>query len=440
MSRHHPMASMQASPYSPRKAIALLRSPTTTYLAAAALARVGAIALVPLYARRLSREEYGDYTLAQTMVTLVPAIFTLGLSAAVPRAFFGEKDAKDGLRSAGDVAVWSLVACLSFGLITLAGLAFVQIGDGHGLFEPFRLRLVIIAGMGGTLSSIPSVVLRAARRPTQAALFQLFEFFLITSLGVLFVGVFHRGFDGAIESLTGAYLVTGLVGAWFVLFRLRGRLRVTPLKRWFRFGLPFVAHFLASWLQQVSDRWTLKFVGFESALGAYAMANQITSPMLMTTYAWNDDAVAKLGEARRAGGIPALKVILRRIRLQYLLSGVVPGVLILVAMPALPWIIGNKFPDVYWMVPFLIVANLFDTQYYPAHAVLYFGDRTDFNAYVTVVSAVLNVSGNLVLVPRFGVPGAIATRIATLTLRALAVQVLAASVLRVATGKVASNP
>lgn len=434
------MASTQVSPYSPRKAFALLRSPTTTYLAAAALARVGAIVLVPLYARRLSREEYGDYTLAQTMVTLVPAIFTFGLSAAVPRAFFGEKDPKDGLRSAGDVSVWSLVMCLSFGLITLSGLGFAHIGDPHGLFQPTRLRLVILAGMGGTLSSIPSVVLRATQQPTRAAFFQLLEFFLITSLGLLFVGVFHRGFDGAIESLTAAYLLSGSVGAWFVLFQLRGRLRIEPLKRWFRFGLPFVPHFLAAWLQQVSDRWTLKFVGFESELGTYAMANQITSPMLMTTYAWNDNAVAKLGEERRAGGVSALKAALRRIQLQYLLSGVVPALLILIAMPLLPWIIGNKFPDVYWMVPFLIVANIFDTQYYPAHAILYFGDRTDLNPYVTVASALFNVGGNLVLVPRFGVPGAIVVRMATLTLRALALQILARVVLRNAERRGANGP
>src|SRR5438874_10950083 len=103
-----------------RKMINLLRSPAFVYLVAGALSRVGALVLIPLYTRALSREDYGDYALALSIVAICPTLLTLGLTSSIPRAFFGQSDREQATRQAGDVAACAIVCAF--------GMAFVVYG------------------------------------------------------------------------------------------------------------------------------------------------------------------------------------------------------------------------------------------------------------------------------------------------------------------------
>src|ERR1700746_554564 len=75
--------------------------PAGIYFGATLLARAGAVLLIPIYTRRLTREEYGDYALAQTMIAFLPTLLSLGLLSAMARYYYDDKDVAASRDKAG---------------------------------------------------------------------------------------------------------------------------------------------------------------------------------------------------------------------------------------------------------------------------------------------------------------------------------------------------
>jgi O-antigen/teichoic acid export membrane protein len=395
-----------------------LRSPVTIYLGVAIASRGVSFFLIPLYARKLTVVEYGDFVLAQTAIGLLPMVLTLGLVSAVPRAFFREKERAEGMRRAGNVGAWAAVLGLATAaLIELAILAFFpeRATSSVGRMEA---SCVVLAAVGAALTSIPSVLYRAAQRPMQAAAFQTVEALSIAGFTVYFVVLRGMGLRGAVLGLTSAYALNGLVALFVIFGVLEGRPRRTELVDLLRFAFPFVPHHAANWAQQASDRWILKSSGYDAILGAFALAGQVLSPATMTLTAFHDYASARMGEAFREDGIVGLGVACRRQRRQYLLSALLPTVACVLMVPLLPYVVGRSYTAAFWTLPVLAIIGLIDSQYYPNSNVLYYSERTKLIPRVTVATAVANVAFNVALIPTLGLVGALIARGATILLRA----------------------
>ena len=66
----------------------VLSSPAFIYLAGGALARAGAIFLIPLYTRRMSVDQYGGYALVTSLLALLPLFLSCGMTATLSKAYF----------------------------------------------------------------------------------------------------------------------------------------------------------------------------------------------------------------------------------------------------------------------------------------------------------------------------------------------------------------
>src|SRR5690349_19047870 len=96
--------------------IGAFRGPLAIYLGASILARVGSFVLIPLYTRKLTEAEYGEYALAQTIVNILPIFLTLGIFIAIPRYFYdGTKE--ESHAKAASVARWLLVLTAIGGVV-----------------------------------------------------------------------------------------------------------------------------------------------------------------------------------------------------------------------------------------------------------------------------------------------------------------------------------
>src|SRR4029079_18904877 len=102
-------------------------------------------------------------------------------------------------------------------------------GTGN-LMHRWELSCVLLAGIGSTLSGVPSVYLRTAQKPLAAGAFQLGEFLAVALLGILFVGPMGRGLRGALEALGLASALNGLAAAGFIFFYLHGPCRRAELR------------------------------------------------------------------------------------------------------------------------------------------------------------------------------------------------------------------
>ena len=101
--------------------LSLWKSPAAVYLGASVLARAGSLLLIPLYTRRLTSKST-DTTRSFSLCSLFsrPSC-PLGSIAAIPSAYFSEKDRAAGKRRASEVARWIALISLGGGSASACG-------------------------------------------------------------------------------------------------------------------------------------------------------------------------------------------------------------------------------------------------------------------------------------------------------------------------------
>ncbi len=398
--------------------LAVLRSPTLVYLGASVLGRLGAILLIPLYTKRLTQEEFGLLSLAGTLQTLGSLLFTFGLTSALSKVYF---DTPAGQTAEGRVAaVARTMLSLAGGWLLVLGAAVALLWptEGVGGFTPHRVVMVLAASAGTAAYAIPDAWYRARRLAWQAAGLNLVAFTLSVGLSLYLVLDHERGLDGALEATCFAQLA---VGAWGVLFTLRlgepDRAGLS-LRELLGFSLPFVPHFLASWAFSVGDRWALKGIGQDALLGLYALGQQLSTPIPLVASAFNDAEAAKLGQTVRDEGASAsLARELTRGVPRYLAVTALPYVALLLAWPLLRWGLGERFEAGLVLLPFVGLAAVLESAYYPPVNVLFYAGRTGWIPVVTVTSAVISIGLSAGLTFVWGIPGLVAARLSSAVLR-----------------------
>ena len=359
-----------------------------------------------------------DYAIAQTLISILPILMSFGLVSAVPKFFFQEKDPRVGRVHASTVARWTVVI-VALSLLMSCSINFIA--DLHiGSLRAWDLFRVLIAGAGSAIATIPSIFLRAAQRAYAAASFQLFQLVTLTTSGFILVSHYSRGLRGAVEAMGVAYGLDGVVAIIFIALVMRGPLSSERLRQSLRFSLPFIPHYLATWLQGASDRWTMKFAGDGAELGPYALAIQLSAPSNMAVSAWNDADSAQMGERVRAFNLSAVARTLPRTQLAYLAVAASSSMLVVVGTPLLAWLVGKDFVSGLTYLPWIGLAIVLEALYYPNANVVYFSGHTRLIPLVTICSAITMTLLSIILIPRFGVRGAVTARCIAAAVRSVA--------------------
>jgi O-antigen/teichoic acid export membrane protein len=401
-----------------RKVVSYATSNPMLYLSAAVLGRLGTIILIPLYTKRLTQSEYGGYALAATLLSLLPSLFSLGLGAAITKVFFDapKGDLAESQRGVGAVARGLISTALALGAVAEV-VVVLAVPHGVSLLSQRQLVVVVAGAVCTAIGFIPDLYFRAAQRAKSAITMQLGQLLITATAGILFVGKWHRGLDGAIEAAVSGQLVMALVGMGFAL-KFRGLDAISTTRRLLLFSITFVPHLLATWLQDMADRWVLSTYGSGKDLGVYYVACQLLSPIPLVIAAWNNAENPKMGEHFRENGNQALLDMLPRELRRYLAAGIVPAILVLSAMPIVPYFVGDRFRDATSLMPFLALGYVIDAVYYPAGNVVFFAGKPWAIPVVTVATALSGLALAFALLRAFGVPGLIAARILTSATRA----------------------
>ncbi len=401
--------------------LALWKSPAAIYLGAAILSRAASLFLIPLYTRRLTVEEYGRYALFLTLLAFLSTFLSAGLLSAIPTEYFSDKDHAVGKRRASEVSRWIALLVLGGATLSLVGAGLFAANDPTSLFGRKTLSLAIVGSAGMAIGTVPWTLLRSEQRPYPAAAFQLLEFTTMTGAGLLLVLVLRRGYEGAIEAAALAPAVNALAALIYIWRLPKSGLHLKRLRAALRFALPFLPHFVAGWLLGASDLWILRRAGFALELGSYSLAAQVVAPVSMVITAWNLHMAAEMGACFRADGIPGMRSRLPGVRLTYIASAVVPGVALLLGLPLVASVVGERFESAIVFVPFLVLAILPNALYFADFQILYYSGRSWRIAGATVAAAVLTVVVGLLVIPRYGAYGAVAARVTGALVRSLVV-------------------
>lgn len=357
--------------------------------------------LLPLYTRVLTPQEYGELAVLLTISAAAITVLSFGLETAIFRSYIllrGEPDEqKNFLNSVG---VLALVAP-----ITLAAITVLLLGSTMAeLLSVSRSGFAIAmaaAAIHVSVTLVPFAILRAQERLGPFIRLTLLQVALTTGLTLLLVVVLDMGVEGWL----GAGLLSVLTVLTFGMGMLQHRWSLSVDRHHIAtallFGLPLLPHAVAHWGLSLSDRVILGAFSTSAAVGQYFLAYNFALPISTLALAMTRGtsplyAHATSSESDRAQ-LP--EVITHQVVITVLtgLAVVVLGPpLIHLAMP-------SAYAQAAAFVPWLALGTaLLGLYFIPMNVVSILAGNTRWVWTATVGAASVNVSLNLLTIPRLG--------------------------------------
>ena len=392
---------------------------------AEAVGRGAAFLLFPLLARYLGAEAYGVQMQAAAVAGVLVPIATLGLGFGVVRTTAG---AVDRLQvSARYTTTLTLILCTSLALAAGVALAAPILNT---LFFKTAWATPVIRWTAllvplGALESVVSDFYRARLRILPQSLFQIAQAVLLVASVVLALRLGGELLHVVWASIAVKGVAVVAMIAWFV-----GSGEVTPSRRGLpraeiaglvRFGLPIVVMGLSTWIMSIGDRLVIGWYLDVRQVGIYSAAYSIATLIAyVATPLWTP-LYPLMAAAVRENRREAVTGICRRYMSLFVIIGVPAVCGLSLLSPGLLRLLGTDEFAIHPLVFALIALGLLSDQIATsAHYLVYLHDDPRFLRNVTMFSGLVNLSLNLVLVPRLQILGAaIATLLAYLLLDAL---------------------
>jgi O-antigen/teichoic acid export membrane protein len=375
----------------------------TAYTASSVIAKLIAVALLPLYTRHLTRADYGAAEVLLATVVALSILVRLGIIEALLRFYFRYEDG----RERDDVVRTSFAFLLltsSVGAIVAAAFAEPL---SEFLLDRSDTELMLIAVGGLWVFTNYELLMALFRLDERARAYFAASLanVLLTVVLTVWLVVFED--EGARGLLIGNFAGTAaiLLGLVFVH---RRRIALVPkpgiLRPMLRFGFPTMPAELSLYALNFIDRIMLvRFVGLAEA-GLYSLAVKFSQVVTVVVRGFNlawpplAYSIRDDEEAKRTYAFIVTYFLLLASVLVLGLSLEARWVARALAAPA--------FFESYKAVPLVSTGATLYALYMVLVVVMGRVGRTEFNFPVTAVAAGVNVVLNLILVPSHGLVGA----------------------------------
>lgn len=379
---------------------------TLVYGLGTVLVRALAFAMLPVFTRHLTREDYGVIALATSVSSALSILFPLGLHTAINRLYTDAKDEPARRDVLGTLFLGSLIsgAVLAVAFDRLGGLASGLLPRSVP-FDPY-LRLSVWIGLATVLPYVPALFLQMRERPGTYVLLTATPALLSVAGALYEVVVLRRGAEGYLRGTLGGAAVGLLPAAWVFAREGRFRVRFDLLRRALGYGLPLVVHQGAGWILALSDRVILERAVPLDQVGLYGVGFQIASVVTVAGYAlnsaWNPFVFrsdAAEGEAARP----------RLARLATYFVAVTAAVALAVALGAgdlLRLLSAPAYREAEGVVPWLAGGLFLGAIYAIPVSFLFLRSKTTWIPILTIAAGLGSAGLNVVLAPRHGIVAA----------------------------------
>jgi O-antigen/teichoic acid export membrane protein len=378
------------------------------YTAASILSKVIAVALLPLYTRYLTPEDYGAAEVLFAAVVTASIVVRFGLIEAILRFYYQEDENPAEVVKSSFAGLFWLATLGALVLLPFAGSLSEALLDPKTAAEAGQMAELTRIAIGGlwvlTMWEFMLTLFRLEERARAYFVTTILNVLTSIALTVVLVVGFE---DGARGLLIGSYAAGGAFVLGLIVWqwrRLSLRFHRALLRRLFRFGAPTMPAEVSLYLLNFVDRLIIVrslglaeaglyslAVKFAQAVNVLVRGFQLAWPPL--AYSIRDD-----DEARR---VYATIVTLFATACAWVVAGMWLFSRWIVRALAAP-----KFFDAYEAIGLITTAVTLYALYLVLVVILGRTGRTEFNFPAAIGALVANVALNLVLVPAMGITGA----------------------------------
>lgn len=366
---------------------------------------VGLLTIV-VFTRLMTPQQYGAYALAMTVMILAHTLLFTWTEAAMARF---QARAREQADIAGHMAtIYRAWLFLALAFPVVAGLAvwIAPISDG--------LKVAVAAGLLAVVFRSLIKLVQERRRADgevgAAALLDMAQSAGGFAAGVVYVAI---GFGGG-----GPLMGMAVVAILCLIFTLRRELTMMKggksdparLREYAGYGMPVALSLILALVISSTDRFLLAGYLHEEAVGIYHAGYSLANRTLDVMFIWLGMAGGPaMVAALERGGRAALAATARE-QASFMVLLTLPAAVgvALVAGPLAQVMVGEALVEgAAHVTPWIAVGAFFSgvTTYY-LHQAFTLGQRTKLLSVAMTIPAGLNLALNLVLIPRFGIDGA----------------------------------
>jgi len=395
------------------KDIARLSRQTIIYGMGHMLTKVVSFLLLPFLTHQLPPSEFAVFILFGMAISVVIEFLRLGLDVSLLRDYVLEKELQQRKVIFSTIfytalAFSTLIAILLWSMPeTWLRLIISAPEGGHPEWMVYTLRLCAGVIWLDNLSAFPLMVIRGESRAVRFASIKITGSVAQVGLTVILLAVFHRGVAGAYEANLLSSVLMMLMTLPTILKRMRPVFNWSVFTAAAAFGLPNVPNALFYQVVELADRKILELLRTDFEVGVYSAAYKLGMALSIVAmafrFAWQPFFL-QLSER------PDAKQIYARV-LTYYTAGAGWLFLLLTAIvePLVKWDIPGMGPLIdpaYWsglgVFPIVLLAHLPSGIIGIFMVGVYLKKKTWFLPIVTGIAAVVNVAGNILLIPRWG--------------------------------------
>ncbi len=364
-----------------------------------------AFVLIPLYTRFLTPEAYGVYSLVLTFQAILIIVLGLGFNSAIFKVYNEVEDEGEKKRVVSTALLTLLFWGLPLTILLFMSVPFLSHLIWSSTETALYLKILFVAIFFDIFRLMALAFLRAREKPILYSAINIINFLVLVSLNIINVAIRKRGILGIMES----QLITSMllsIGVGFMVFRRIGfGFSRKYLRGLLDFGLPLIPGGMAAWSLTMTAYYFIHHYCTGHEVGLYGIGlrfGMILNMLIVHPFrtAWlpfvfsiKDDQ-----HANRVYSLALTYFCLVGFTMLLFLSILGKEIVLITATEA--------FLGGYRIIPFIALAYLFYGLYNTVDIGVLLTGKTKVYAFITLLTALLQIGLNFLLVPLWGIMGA----------------------------------
>lgn len=360
--------------------------------------------LLPIITRYLTPEEFGIYSMFKVVAGLVFSFIGIGINGAITKVYY-EKQKKELAKYIAN----------SFFLVTLNSiLMFLLFSILPGFFSSVTiipeqwLWSVILVSYGKVLFQVTLVIWQVQNKPFKYATFQIVQTALNFGMNLWFVIALGLNWQGAVLAETIAFFGFGFIG--LIILQVNGwlnfRINKQDINHIIKFGAPLIPHVIGMYIITASDRFLITNLIGVRETGIYAVGYQIGMIIMIIQDSFNKAWVPWLFSNLKAGSLDLKSKIVKFTYVYYIVILLMALGLSAISPLIIKIFIGPGYEAAGQFVVWLAIGYAFNGMYKMVTNYIFYVEKTYYLAYVTFLTAILNLVISYILIKLAGAVGA----------------------------------
>jgi O-antigen/teichoic acid export membrane protein len=363
-----------------------------------------AFIMLPIYTHYFSKAEFGVLDIWDRVTSMLTFLVIFGTDSALSFYYFDTKDDKKRLEHVRNVMYFRLaVVAVLFIPVALFGSQLSNL-----FFDNSAYASLLFLGMAvlllDTLVVVVLMVMRFEFATLKVVILTVLKMLMIAVFSYVILRYFNRSPNGVLMGRT----ISGAIILGYLL--ITGRKYFVPKINWSSmkelliYAAPLAPASVAFWVIASSSSFFIKHFGSLGDAGIYGAATRLATVITLLTsgvqMAWRPYSMS----IKDKKDSPEL---FSKIFYVLLLVGVFGVMAVATVMPWVIKILGPEYYEAYKYVSFVSAATFLNFFYMIISVGLFFKKKTNIISYTFGIVALVNLILNFLLIPTFGVWGAV---------------------------------